>query len=126
MVAVRPARIMIVVAAVLFTGACGQPVASVAPPADQLSGEDLFISCAEVFVPGKTIDEKKATVACHDVDGRARTPQYIRCTDGRHLWRIGPELSEAPGWGFTGLKFTASDDLENDPAVAAALVECRR
>ncbi|MDQ0371537.1 hypothetical protein [Catenuloplanes indicus] len=122
----RPARFMILAAAVLLTAACSQPVASVAPPADQLSGEDLFISCAEVFVPGKTIDAKKATVACHDIDGKARTPQYIRCTDGRHLWRIGPDLSPTPGWGFTGLKFTASDDLENDPAVAEAMTECRR
>ncbi len=83
------------------------------------------MSCAEIFKPGKTIDAKKAATACHDIDGKALTPQYIRCTDGRNLYRIGPEISDAPGWGFTSGKFTASDDLEADPDLAEAMIQCR-
>ncbi|MDR7276092.1 hypothetical protein [Catenuloplanes atrovinosus] len=116
---------MILVGLTLVAGACS-PVASVAPPADELSGEDLFVSCAEIFKPGRTIDGKLAVTACHDLDGKARTPQYIRCTDGRHLWRIDATLSENPGWGFTGNVFTASGDLENDPDLADAMIKCRR
>ena len=116
---------MILLGAALLSTACSRPAASVAPPAADLTGEDLFIACAEVFKPGETIDGKKAVVACHDVGGTVRTPQYIRCTDGRHLWRIDADLSENPGWGFTGNIFYAADDLENDPDLAEAMIRCR-
>ena len=113
------------IGAVLLASACSKPVASAAPPAQELGGEALFVSCAEVFKPGAIIDAKKAVTACHDLEGTARTPQYIRCTDGRHLFRIDAEISPNPGWGFTSSKFNVTADLETDPQLAAAMVQCR-
>lgn len=108
-----------------FATACAQPPAAPVRPAEEIRGADLFVSCADVFKPGKNIDAKKAATACHDVDGKALTPQYIRCTDGRNLYRIDAAMSPAPGWGFTNGKFTASDDLAADPDLAAAMTQCR-
>ncbi len=109
----------------LAVTACGKPVASAVRPAEEIKGADLFVSCADIFKPGKNIDGKKAATACHDIDGKALTPQYIRCTDGRNLYRIDAQMSPTPGWGFTNGKFTVSEDLENDPDLAAAMTECR-
>jgi hypothetical protein len=125
MVRVRPARSTILIAFALLASACSKPVASAARPAEEIRGADLFISCAEIFKPGKNIDAKKAATACHDIDGKALTPQYMRCVDGRNLYRIDATMSETPGWGFTNGTFTSSDDLENDPAVTAAVSDCR-
>ncbi len=117
--------IFIYVLLLATTTACSRPVASTARPAEEIRGADLFMSCAETFKPGKTIDAKKASTACHDIDGKALTPQYIRCTDGRNLYRITADMSPSPGWGFTGGKFTTSDDLDTDPALAEAMIQCR-
>ncbi|WP_033346030.1 hypothetical protein [Catenuloplanes japonicus] len=107
----------------LSVTACA-PAVTAAPPAESL-GTEVFTPCQEVFRPGRTIVRSEALTACAAIDGTSRTPQYIRCVDGRRLWRIDETMSDAPGWGFGGSVFFASADLDSDPDLAAAQRRCR-
>ncbi|WP_033343111.1 hypothetical protein [Catenuloplanes japonicus] len=108
--------------AILTTGCT--PAATTSPPAESL-GTQVFTPCQEVFRPGRTIIRSEALTACAAVDGSSRTPQYIRCADGRRLWRVDETMSTEPGWGFGGSTFFASPDLDTDPDLAAAQRRCR-
>jgi hypothetical protein len=107
---------------VLLSGC--SPAVTTAPPAESL-GTDLFTPCADIFRPGQIILRAEALTACAATDGTSRTPQYLRCVDGRRLWRIDETMSPTPGWGFGGNTFQATTDFDSDPDFTAALRTCR-
>lgn len=84
-------------------------------------------ACAEVFVPGKTVDIKGADFACKDPDGTVNFLTSWRCNDGKHLWQVDASSGPPAGYGFEGEPYqkAASNDVANDPGYGRAYDRCR-
>jgi hypothetical protein len=81
-------------------------------------------SCAEVFVPGRTIDEEAALAPCRGPDGRLKAVGNFVCQDGRHLFQVDANTGAPGGWGFGGSAYRETADAATDRDYAAAYREC--
>lgn len=80
--------------------------------------------CAEIFAPGRVIEEEQALAPCRDPDGGLKAVGNFRCTDGRRLFQVDANTGAPAGWGFGGTAFQETADAASDPAYAAAYREC--
>ncbi|NUT31526.1 MAG: hypothetical protein HOV79_00475 [Hamadaea sp.] len=73
----------------------------------QASAEAAMPKCADLFQPGKIIDDLKGRNGCKDPDGSIVWTGWGRCDDGRHLFTVDASSGAPEGWGFGGDVFHA-------------------
>jgi hypothetical protein len=81
-------------------------------------------TCAEVFDPGRLIDEKVALAPCQDPDGKLKAVGNFVCVDGRYLFQVDASTGAPAGWGFGGRAYRETTDAATDPDYAAAYRDC--
>jgi hypothetical protein len=71
----------------------------------QAAAEDAMPACADVFVPGKAIDEKKALGGCKSTRDQIQYIGNFECNDGRVLFQVDAATGAPNGYGFGGGKY---------------------
>jgi hypothetical protein len=71
----------------------------------QAAAENAMPACADVFVPGKVIDEKQAIGGCKSPRGEIQYIGYFECNDGRVLFSPDAKTGAPNGYGFGGEKY---------------------
>ncbi|GIE29973.1 hypothetical protein Ait01nite_030180 [Actinoplanes italicus] len=59
-------------------------------------------ACSEVFIPGKTVDEKKALAGCLSTRGQVVAVGFFECQDGGVLFQVDASTGAPGGYGFGG------------------------
>ncbi|MET8150183.1 hypothetical protein ACIBSW_24180 [Actinoplanes sp. NPDC049668] len=81
-------------------------------------------ACAEVFQPGKVVDEGKAQAGCAGPGGQVRYVSAFECTDGRRLYQVDATTGASAGYGFGGKSYVASADSAKDAKYGQAYRSC--
>lgn len=109
----RARHVMGVAIALATIGGCSSPGPAQVTMNAPVESAPALPACAEVFQPGKVVDEVLATAGCTSPRGITQFVGFFECQDGGILFQVDANTGAPGGYGFGGKQYRV---VKGDPA----------